>query len=182
MHGGFDREYNHSGTRFLVPNSSPSPDSPPLFVRQLEADLDRGGPSPRGYHSAVYVDQSPTSPPSYVYTFGGQCCEGGPYAFLSDVHRLRLSDLRWERVECTGDSPSPRSQCLAFKRGGYIVVYGGYDGRSIMTDLHRLDLSTHRWERLRATGEAPLGLKGLSPLDFHIYFCKPSGTGLGFCF
>ncbi len=165
MHGGFDREYNHSGTRFLSLASSSV-----VSVRQLSSDRDRLGPSPRGYHSAVYVEEE-----SSVYTFGGQRCSGGPYEFRADVHRLDLPSLSWEAVESTGQRPSPRSQCHAFVRDGSLFVYGGYDGHSILTDLHSLDLRTRLWRKVETEGAGPQGLRGLSPLDFHIYFCRPSG-------
>ncbi len=176
MHGGFDSEYNHSSTRFLSISSSTSSSSS-VSIRQLSSDHDRFGPSPRGYHAAIYVEGN-SHEDNFVYTFGGQCCSGGPYEFYSDVHRLNLRTLRWEPVECAGGdrTPSPRSQCHAFARGGAIFVYGGYDGHSIMTDLHRLDLETKRWKKVETRGTGPTGLKGLSPLDFHIYFCRPSGT------
>ena len=94
-----------------------------------------------------------------------------------------MPTLTWTRLDCSGDeAPSPRSQCFCFiyKRGFF--VYGGYDGKNIFTDLHRLDLDTLTWSKVMTEGagsDRPLGLRGLSPLDFHIYFCRPAGAVIG---
>ena len=106
MHGGLDNSWNHSSTRFYVPSS-----------RSLKSLCSDTGPSPRGYHTALYVPKdvanqtrriSSSCSSSCVLTFGGQCCVGGPYQFMNDVWRLELKELTWSRVECRGTLPEPR--------------------------------------------------------------------------
>ncbi len=168
MHGGFDSEFNHSGSRFLYWDEA----TRSFNLHTLEADSN--GPSPRGYHSACYFN-------SKIITFGGQCCIGGPYVFYDDVHCLDLATSKWTQFQTSGQSPSPRSQCFAFIYKNGFYVFGGYDGKNIFIDLHRLDLTTLQWNKLETngTGRGPLGLRGLSPLDFHIYFCRPAGCVIG---
>ena len=174
MHGGFDSEFNHSGTRFLIVQGNN------FTLRTVCSDY--RGPSPRGYHSAVYCPTAKTSDgekSNCVYTFGGQCCLGGPYTFFNDVHQLDLKQMSWQLVNCSGTPPSPRSQSFCFIYNGCMYVYGGYNGTNLFTDLHKLDLATKTWHKINTKGNPPSGLKGLSPLDFHIYFCQPQGVLLG---
>ena len=111
-----------------------------------------------------------------MYTFGGQVCKGGKYLYFSDLHRLNLRTLQWEEVPTTGAAPSPRSQSLAFVYGGFVYVYGGYDGSTIFADLHRLRLGTGTWEALTTRGERPDVLKGLVQRSYTIHFCRPAGS------
>lgn len=178
MHGGFDSHFNHSGTKFLLADSNDN-----LNIHILPNEIN--GPSPRGYHSAVYVPMESNSKKrifqsNQVFIFGGQCCSGGPYDFYNDVYRFDLGTMTWHEVHCSGDIPCHRSQCYSFYYRGHLYVYGGYDGKNIFTDLHTLDLKTMVWEKLNLHGhDRPTGLKGLSPLDFHIYFCRPAGILIG---
>ena len=177
MHGGFDNQCNYSGSRFLFNG----PDKP-SGIHTIPGG-DYKGPSPRGYHSAIYV-RAKDRPKSNVKTnsifiFGGQCCVGGPYQFFNEVFRLDLTHLEWELLDCRGQKPSPRSQCFSFLWRSNVYVYGGYDGRNIFTDLHKLNLDNLEWTKVDLKGQGPPGMRGLSPLDFHIYFCQPSGVVIG---
>ena len=114
-----------------------------------------------------------------MYTFGGQCCIGGPYSFYNDVHRIKLETLAWERVSCTGEIPSQRSQCLAFLYRESIYVYGGYNGKMTSTDLHCLDLRTNVWSEVKTTGQKPSALREILSKDFRILPCRPAGVVVG---
>jgi len=171
MHGGYEGSAEFSDTHFVD------------FKRdrwRLRSLCGPTGtaPSPRAHHSAVYVQAKfLLDDANFVYTFGGQHYMGSRFAFFNDVRRLNLTTMEWEDVTCSGQKPSPRSQCLAFARSGDLFVYGGYDGHSVFADLHRLDLKTRQWTKVKIKGQQPDGLAGLSP--HRVHRCRPAGAVVG---
>lgn len=62
MHGGIDGNVNDSSTRFVIISDNNNHEE--CVVKTLCGDSP--GPSPRGYHSAVYVPSSDPSKGSQV--------------------------------------------------------------------------------------------------------------------
>lgn len=88
-----------------------------------------------------------------LYLFGGFC----GYQ-CGDFHSFDLSTGTWEKLEFTGDVPSPRSVCgLAAVNNSTLVLFGGevkdagakgHAGAGIFTnDTFVLDLSSGSWRR-----------------------------------
>lgn len=171
MHGGFDSLNDHSDTRFFSPEHRSC----------STLGSDGSGPSPRGYHSATYINKKSNRKltSNMVVTFGGQTCIGGPYMYFNDVHSLDLESLNWKHWRCEGEGPSARSQTFSFSWRGHVYVYGGYNGHKLFTDLFKLDVLTRRWTRVTTQGDQPNSLSGLVPKNFRIFPCKPCGLLVG---
>lgn len=68
-----------------------------------------------------------------VYSFGG-CTDVSSWSCLNDVHALDIQEIRWKRVEVTGDRPTQRTACGICAIQGCLLIVGGY-GRQIQGRL-----------------------------------------------
>uniref|UniRef100_A0A7S2ZVZ8 DUF4110 domain-containing protein n=1 Tax=Rhodosorus marinus TaxID=101924 RepID=A0A7S2ZVZ8_9RHOD len=81
----------------------------------------RGGPSARsGHRMCVCKDK--------LYVFGGFFDTITDMKYLNDLYMidLKLDELKWVKIEVTGNCPSPRSGYCWVSTGEAIILYGGY--------------------------------------------------------
>lgn len=104
-------------------------------------------PSPRSGHTAL-IDRHG----AYMYVFGGyhdgRC--------FNDLYRLHLASCTWQRIECTGDIPTPRVSHQAVIDADYLMVFGGSNvpfGQSNTNDFYVCDLRTFEWTLVQTTCE-----------------------------
>jgi hypothetical protein len=89
--------------------------------------------SPRTGARAVIADDK-------LYIFGGVADP----VFYNDVFVIDLESRVCQKLETTGDVPSPRNTPVFCHHNGQLIVWGGYDGHW-PSDLHVLDLRTLVW-------------------------------------
>ena len=115
---------------------------------------------PVAYHSATRIGQM-------VYVFGGENsstkrnnslykinCNGWiPYTLQWETYKesftIKRQMILWEKLETTGEAPSPRSHhstCVVDYK--YLYVVGGKDGKIKFSDIFKLDSFTLTWMRV----------------------------------
>jgi len=127
-------------------------------------DVGVSGLSARAGHSAVCVE-------SRIYVFGGAICKGGPYHYYNDTLCFDTKSKTWTTLTVGDDAPTPRSQhsCVALG-DSYLVIIGGYTGKTLLNDVWMLDLKLARWKRLTVTSEenGPKTVTGLTESEFRV--------------
>jgi len=119
---------------------------------------------PRAGHSAVCMGES-------IYLFGGAICQGGPYKFYNDLQVFDSKKNIWSEFQVKSEKPVPRSQHSSIALGdNYLLILGGYTGRSLLDDVWCLDIKEAKWKRLLITSEekGPKGWSGLTTTDFRV--------------
>eukprot|EP00123_Amoebidium_parasiticum_P021330 comp6554_c0_seq1/m.2325 comp6554_c0_seq1/g.2325 ORF comp6554_c0_seq1/g.2325 comp6554_c0_seq1/m.2325 type:complete len:456 (-) comp6554_c0_seq1:204-1571(-) len=106
-------------------------------------------PSPRSGHVSVCDEEG-----TYLYVFGGyhdgRC--------FNDLYRLHLATQAWEKLNCTGRTPSNRVSHSALIVGGLLYVFGGSDvpfGQANNNELFVCDLARLHWSLVNTTGDCP---------------------------
>ena len=134
---------------------------------------------PLGVEPLVWAQVSPSGTPpaarAYVSTaldslndrlliFGGAqtvVAEGSPSGMLSDVWSLNLSGSpAWTPLAPSGSAPNARaaSQMIWDGTSQRLVVFGGFDGASMLADLFQMTLlGSPAWSGLSASGTPPAG-------------------------
>lgn len=64
------------------------------------------------------------------------------------ICNLAESDLKFKKVEVTGQVPPPLYGQAVFIKDNYFYAIGGTSGFDYFTDIHRLDLVTSKWEEV----------------------------------
>jgi hypothetical protein len=75
-----------------------------------------------------------------LYIFGGVADP----VFYNDLFVIDMESRNCTKLATTGEIPSPRNTPIVACHGGYLIVWGGYDGRWPST-LHALNLDTLVW-------------------------------------
>lgn len=108
------------------------------------------GPTPRNRyaHSAVFIKDL-----SQITVFGGH---GGRTRYYRDIHMLDTRTFRWSTPQTTGQGPSKRSGHAMTATKSHLVVFGGFNGSSILADMFVFSLHTYEWTQLSLGGPLPL--------------------------
>jgi len=91
-------------------------------------------PKPRSGHSATLINGG-----SQLLVFGG--C-GANSEFLSDVHILHLSDMRWDQPKCLGSEPQPRFRHTCSEVNNFLYIFSGTGSGNLLADTMLLELDT----------------------------------------
>ena len=118
------------------------------------------GMEPRWGHSCLEVAEdllpkrfsrnAPASTETILLCFGGQ----GYRRWYNDVivFLIQVDGVGYqvERLDTTGDIPTPRhGHCVVLVQS-YMYVYGGWGDGGVLRDVHRLDLATCVWTKVLA--------------------------------
>ena len=159
----------------LMGNVSPITCELPLEWEHVEKTTGSVLPGREG-HGGVFVDGK-------IFFFGGiQDCAEDPSSMdedeepfptmcMNDLYSFDVATRDWQKVECGGSAPSPRSGFVfAAVAPNQLFVYGGLDPLyGWMTDGFLLDTSTLQWTRIEFTGDCP------SPRDKMASVMLPDG-------
>lgn len=109
--GGYDSNYNASDKVYVLQTGK----RPLVWTKP---DISGIGPSPRYYHSMLYIEKA-----NSLVVFGGRNDQIG--ACYADVHILRLENLTWIKVIITGSPPAGRSSHSAAMLHNKLYIFGG---------------------------------------------------------
>ncbi len=89
---------------------------------------DSSTPPSRQGHTATLI---PTT--SYIVVYGGQSAG----VLYNDVHILDVENMKWTKIDTSGDAPCPRYQHSAvyLPLDHSIYIYGGYANRLVHTSI-----------------------------------------------
>ncbi len=110
-------------------------------------------PSARYDHSAIW-----NQPAGRYVVFGGT---NGTTRF-ADTWSLDPTPMTWTALSTSGSAPSARSNHVAVfdAAGNRLIVFGGFNGTSVLNDLYSLDLGTLQWTALSPSGTLPEARQG----------------------
>ncbi|KNC54317.1 transcriptional regulator [Thecamonas trahens ATCC 50062] len=133
----------------------------------LELEIEALAAVPGGNRPAHRLGASLTAiGDGQLVLFGGSVCEGGPYAFLNDVHVFDMSSGEWTDMtpQIRGPRPSARAQHAAhyFAHANSLLVVGGTGVDAHHADGHVLDLDSWTW---RAVPSGPGGPAAVAIAD-----------------
>lgn len=116
------------------------------------------GPSSRGGHSAVLIDE-------FLLLFGGQYLgPNGKFVYLNDLHCLNLTTSTWEASNGLNipNAPAPRyfhSATVMFSAKSQrptMYLFGGKgEGNTNHRDMFSFDLIERKWTEVQWTGQTP---------------------------
>ena len=124
------------------------------FVAQWHQldDGSGGGPSSRGGHCAVNVEEGGEA--GGLLVFGGED-QGG--ACMGDLWLFDVAAVSWRRVSCSGGGPGRRVDSRMVKMGASIVLYGGSLDSRALDDIWLLCPKTWTWTTLSACSSVSPG-------------------------
>jgi len=102
-------------------------------------------PSPRRYAGFTTIG-------TVGYLFGGRSEKQG---HLNDLFTLDFVSKTWTPVQCSGDIPSPRSNCAMGVLGGKLFLCGGADREKILDECYSFDPNLKEWEKLKVANFQP---------------------------
>jgi N-acetylneuraminic acid mutarotase len=94
-------------------------------------------------------------PRMFIFGGAGEGCEP-----LRDIYFLDLQNWMWVPINPTTSSPSPRFGHAHCTVGNKIVIFGGWDGKTVFNDLIVFDTEAFSWIRPQTNGRAPTGRHG----------------------
>ncbi|GAB6026588.1 hypothetical protein CHUAL_013001 [Chamberlinius hualienensis] len=102
-----------------------------LQTKKWEKINTTGGPCARSGHRMIISKK-------LLIVFGGFHDTIGKCKYYNDVHIFNLETYKWQKVECAGQSPPPRSACqMTALNDGRILIYGGYCKEQIKRDVDK---------------------------------------------
>ena len=104
-------------------------------------------PTSRGGHSVSVLGR-------LLYIFGG--CDSSMQCF-NDLHSYNTDTHLWQRLNSTGDPPSPRGGHSALFLGTRLLIFGGSAKGLEYNDLYEYEAITDHWKNLLPEGERPPG-------------------------
>jgi hypothetical protein len=133
-------------------------------------------PAFRAYHSSMAYK-------NHVIIFGGACCVGGPYHHYNDIYSYDLDAGEWSKISASGQQPSGRSQHSVAQVGKYMILFGGYNSRSVFSDVYVLDCESFKWKHIETSGaRIPDYIDRLEPVPFRVFPSRREGGIVGTCF
>ena len=112
------------------------------------------GPTPRGYHTAIWTADTGTDQTSRKMLLWGGCAKENIDACaapMSDGYLFDPQTSTWVNLETTGQAPKPRHNYSAVfvKDQARLYIFGGFDAsKNVLSDGAVLDLKTLRWSPL----------------------------------
>ena len=99
-------------------------------------------PCERLFHaSVIHADQ--------LFIHGGR---KGPSSPLDDLHQLDLTQMKWIKIDASGDLPSPRWRHTLCSWGGKLIIFGGkknvFGEDTSLNDFILFDPSCSKWKKL----------------------------------
>ncbi len=76
-----------------------------------------------------------------IFVFRG----GDGRDYLNDLHELNTEQLKWTKVNATGNAPPPRANHSSSVMNGNLFIFGGWDGSKRLNDLFALDIDHRNW-------------------------------------
>ncbi|KAL3275296.1 hypothetical protein HHI36_020063 [Cryptolaemus montrouzieri] len=102
-----------------------------LATKKWEKITAPNGPSARSGHRMVLLKKK-------LFIFGGFHDNLRQYKYFNDVYCFNLENYEWNKMEVSGNPPSPRSGCLMIPlNDGRLLIYGGYSKESIKKDVDK---------------------------------------------
>ena len=100
----------------------------------------------RSMHSSTLVDDG-------LFIFGGYSTT----ATVNSAFRYDITTNTCEKLECSGDIPSPRRGHCAefFERRNVILIFGGGNDSGKVGGLFSFSVSQREWKRLKPKGDNP---------------------------
>ncbi|XP_012279473.1 kelch domain-containing protein 4 [Orussus abietinus] len=131
-----------------------------------------GGPTARSGHRMVYAKKQ-------IFVFGGFHDNLRDYKYYNDLYIFNLETYKWNKIDTTGNCPTPRSGCVMLPiPEGKILVYGGYNKERIKKDVDKGEVHTDmfvlspekndstglkwKWALVKQTGVKPSPRCGIS--------------------
>lgn len=82
-----------------------------------------------------------------------------------------------------GQQPSGRSQHSVAQVGKYMILFGGYNSRSVFSDVYVLDCESFKWKHIETSGaRIPDYIDRLEPVPFRVFPSRREGGIVGTCF
>ncbi|KAJ8674008.1 hypothetical protein QAD02_005270 [Eretmocerus hayati] len=108
-----------------------------------------GGPSARSGHRMISIKKN-------LYVFGGFHDNLRDYKYFNDVYCFNMATYTWNKIECSGIPPPPRSGCIVLPTPeNKILVYGGYSKERIKKDVDKENDQTGlkwKWSSVKQGG------------------------------
>ena len=94
------------------------------------------------FHSACVMENENT-----MVIFGGR---EGPEKPLNDVYSFNMDEMKWSKVECSGDLPEPRWRHSSVIIGDIMLIFGGRDKIQVFGNMYSLDLKSGKWTKVNS--------------------------------
>lgn len=128
-------------------------------------------PEPRDSHACVRIGNN-------MYIFGGSNGENP----LNDMFAFNLVSKTWNKIDTTGETPSPREGHSGVAlHDRYFFIFGGWDGKNIFQNCYLFDYITKKWKMIEyIPGSEPLPRESHSCalLQDNIYIFGGQGTSI----
>eukprot|EP01094_Clydonella_sp_ATCC50884_P003184 TRINITY_DN12452_c0_g1_i1.p1 TRINITY_DN12452_c0_g1~~TRINITY_DN12452_c0_g1_i1.p1 ORF type:complete len:465 (+),score=120.08 TRINITY_DN12452_c0_g1_i1:238-1632(+) len=89
---------------------------------------------------------------SHLYMFGGSNEAKGEY--YNDMYRFDPVSLRWSKLDCIGEIPSPRHMFAARQMHGKMYLFGGSNRSQYFRDLYCFHFDENLWELLKPSNDS----------------------------
>lgn len=124
----------------------------------VQVDTNGMVPTPRSGAKSIACGAS-------FYLFGGYTRKDGTY--YNDLYRFDTALNTWNKLFCSGEIPSIRTDHTAVLYENAIYIFGGYDGKNRFNDLKACRLENYEWKNVNNTGVQPLPRFGHSAVVFN---------------
>ena len=109
-------------------------------------------PKPRTSQFCVYIAEQEAVITGYGI--------GSSDDLLSDVWKLNLRELSWQKLKIGGEPVPPRNGTTAVRIGHLLCLFGGFNGSTYLADFHIIDMNTLQVSFPSLKGGGPSGRVG----------------------